>query len=365
MPPGANRSRGAAALRDIARLRLVRQGIAGPGFASPVEAVKRLGAVQAQDYAGALWGIGLRTRDATEADVEDALAARRLVRTWPMRGTLHIVAAADVRWMLALLAPRVLAVAAGRWRQLGLDEAAFRRARALFTQALQGGRRLTRLAMYDLLEAGGVPAAGQRGIHVIARLAQEGLLCFAGREGRQHCFALLDEWVPPAPKLEREEALAELALRYFTGHGPATVQDFGWWSGLRTADARAALEMSAPRLARQVVDGEVYWSSRGAPPARERSRTVLLPPFDEYLVAYRDRSAALAPSDAPKVHFLLSPTVLHGGRVVGTWTRALDRERAVSVAVRLFARSGRPKAGQLEAALKRYGRFLGAAVRMG
>jgi Winged helix DNA-binding domain len=350
---------------DIARMRLLTQGIAGPGFASPEEAVLRLGAVQAQDYPGALWAIGLRTRGATEADVENALAAKRLVRTWPMRGTLHVVHAADVRWMLRLLTPRVLAAAPARWRQLALGEATFGRARDLFTAALHGGRRLTRPAMYRVLEDGGVSAAGQRGIHVLSRLAQEGLLCFAGREGRQHCFALLEEWVPPAPRLERDEALAELALRYFTGHGPATVQDFAWWSGLRAADARAAVEMSARRLARQVIGGETCWSARDAPsPGRRLACTALLPAFDEYLVGYSDQSASLAPAHATKVHHLLSPTVVHDGRVVGTWTRTLDAKRGVSVAVRFFGRSGRPRAGAIEAAARRYGAFVGKAVAL-
>jgi winged helix DNA-binding protein len=220
--------------------------------------------------------------------------------------------------------------------------------------------------MYRVLEDGGVSAAGQRGIHVLSRLAQEGLLCFAGREGKQHCFALLDEWLAPARTLERDEALAELALRYFTGHGPATLQDFMWWSGLRTVDARAALEMSAPRLTRDVVGGETCWSSRDAPaPGRWRSCTALLPAFDEYLVAYRDRSASLASADAPKVHFLLSPTVVHDGRVIGTWTRALDAKRGVSLAVRFFGRSGRPRAAALEAAAERYGAFVGRPVALG
>ncbi len=344
---------------DLARLRLLGQGVAHSGFASAAEAVSRLGAVQAQDYLGALWAIGLRVRDAAETEIERALAEKVLVRSWPMRGTLHIVTAADVRWMLALLTPRVLAARAARWRQLELDEDTFGRARDLFATTLEGGRRLSRPAMYQVLEDGGISTAGQRGIHILSRLAQEGLLCFAARAGKQHSFALLDEWVPPARRLERDEALAELARRYFTGHGPATLRDFMWWSGVTAADARAGFEMARSQLVREVVGTETYWFSNDVPaPARWRPCTVLLPAFDEYLVGYRDRSAALDPSHARKVHDLLSPTVVEDGRVVGTWTRTLEK-RGVSLAVSFFSRSHRPDARALQQAASRYGSFVG------
>jgi hypothetical protein len=214
----------------IPQHRVASHHIGGATFHDPDEVVRWLCAVQAQDYLGALWAVGLRMRSApesaTEAGVEQALADRRIVRTWPARGTLHFVAAADVRWMLGLLAARVILRSAGRYRQLGLDEATFARSKEVLTGALAGGKQLPREALYRVLDVAGISPAGQRGIHILSRLAQEGVLCFGARQGKQQMFTLLEEWIAPAAPKTRAEALVELTRRYFTSRGPATVQDF-------------------------------------------------------------------------------------------------------------------------------------------
>ena len=228
--------------------RLRTQRLAGAGFSTPADVVRWFGAVQAQDYPGALWAVGLRTAGATEADVEQAVAARAIVRTWPLRGTLHFVAPEDVRWMLTHFAPRTIARAALRFRQLELDERTFARAAAVFVKALHGGRAVSRPRLYELLERAGIATRDNRGLHILWRCAHDRLICFGAREGKQQTFALLDEWVPPARTLDRNEALGELARRYFTSHGPATLADFTWWSGLSAADARAALASARSQL---------------------------------------------------------------------------------------------------------------------
>src|SRR5262245_36817272 len=239
-------------ISDIARLRLHNQRISAAAFRRPADAVAWLGAVQAQDYLGALWAVGLRLRNAVEADIEQALADRKIIRTWPMRGTLHFVAAADARWMLELLTPRIVANNSQRLiRDFNLDESAFARIKDLVARALQGGKQLARNEMYKMLEAGGVSAVGQCGRHILWRLAQDGLICFGAREGRQQTFALLDEWAPKAKRMPRDEALSEITKRYFTSRGPATLQDFMWWSGLTKADASAGLEMAKRSLAQE------------------------------------------------------------------------------------------------------------------
>src|SRR5262249_18116659 len=255
---------------DIARLRLHNQHIARATFEQPGDVVSWLGAVQAQDYLGALWAVGLRMRNAIEADIERAIAEGTVIRTWPMRGTLHFVAAADVRWMLDLLTPRGVANNAQRLlRQVCLDESGFARSKELFARALQGGKRLTRNAIYKVLEADGVSAAGQRGLHILWRLAQDGFICFGARAGKQQTFALLDEWAPQQSRMSREEALAEIARRYFTSHGPATLQDFAWWSGLTTADASVGLEMAKRRLTPEVINGQNYWLASSMPAIKD------------------------------------------------------------------------------------------------
>ncbi|MDA4117953.1 MAG: winged helix DNA-binding domain-containing protein [Thaumarchaeota archaeon] len=347
--------------RDIARRRLVQQRIAGAKFKTPNDVVASLGAVQAQNFLGALWGIGLRMADATEPQVEQAIADRTIVRTWPMRGTLHFVAAPDVHWMLELLTPRVIAGAKGRMRQFGIDDAAISRSRELLVGALQGGKKLSRTGIYKMLDSAGVSTSGQRGLHILWRLAHDGLLCLGPRIGKQQTFVLLDEWVPRGKRLRREAALSELALRYFVGHGPATLQDFAWWSGLTISDARVGLEAVSTQLSNHMADGKAYWTSPKIPESRGASEGYLLPPFDEFLVGYADRTAALDPSnkvEPPAPSMVLGPAVVVDGRLKGAWTRTGTKNK-VSVAVAPFSPLRDAELRALSVPAQKYGRFLG------
>ena len=352
--------------RDIAQQRLINQQIAAPPHKKPCDVVATLGAIQAQDFLGALWAIGLRLPQATEAGVKQAVADRTIIRTWPMRGTLHFVAAADVRWMLELLAPRIVASSAGRYRQLELNTAIFLRGEKVLIKALQGGVALTRDQMYEQLERSRISTAGQRGIHILSRLAQEGLICLGAQAGKQPTFVLLDEWVPRARKLARDEALAELARRYFTSRGPAALHDFAWWSGLKVSDAKAGLEMVSSLLVQETLGGSVYWMLQDqlATPAAT-AEVNLLPSFDEYLLAYRDRSASLDPRDAPKIvpgkGGMYLPTIVTNGRVQGTWRRTL-KKNAVVINTNLFTSPKTRKTPALAGAAERYSRFLGVPL---
>ena len=347
-------------------MRLRNQCIAGTMLGTPAEVVRRLGAVQAQDYAGSLWAIGLRTRDAAEATIERAIEARTIVRTWPMRGTLHFVAAEDVRWLVGLLAPRVMKRMAGRYRQLGLDEAQFARCRKILVRALEGGIRRTRPQLYQLFTAAGISMADSRGLHVLGRFAQEQLICFGSKEGKQPTFVLLDEWVPAGAGMAREEALAELARRYFASHGPATVPDFAWWSGLTLTEVRTSLALAAAHLSHASIAGQTYWFAAAPQAAPRRSPTAyLLPAFDEYTVAYRDRSAVLDPAHSRKAASggMLSPTIVVDARVVGTWKRRLAKGSVV-VKPEPFAALSQAVTRAVDAAAQRYGDFLGLAAHV-
>jgi hypothetical protein len=341
--------------------RLHSQGVAAARFDDPAGPVRWLGAIQAQDYLGSLWAIGLRTRNATEAIVERAIADRAIVRTWPMRGTLHFVAAEDASWMLELLTARVVAASAGRLeRGYGLDDKVFGRSREIVGRALEGGRRLTRDAMYRTLELAGISTSGGRGLHITWRLAHDRLICFGPREGRQQTFVLLDEWTPRPKRLARDEALAELARRYFTSHGPATVQDFVWWSGLLLSDATRGLDLASGNLASVDFAGRRYWASPSTEACRASTRAFLLPAFDEYTVAYRDRAALVGPAHAHRAGGLdiLRPAIVVGGRVVGTWARTLGRD-SVSCDVQPFTPLGPTARRAVSAATRRYAAFLG------
>lgn len=351
---------------ELVRLRLLNQRIAQTTFETPSEVVAWLGAVQAQDYLGALWAVGLRTRQAAEGAVEQALANRSIVRTWPMRGTLHFVAPADARWMLKLLAPRILKRHAQRQLlQYGVDDAMVARCKDLITSALQGGRQLTRDEMYRVLDVGGIPMPNQRGLQILWRVAQEGLICFGPRKGKQQTFVLLDDWVPAARPLERDEALGELVGRYMTSHGPATLQDFVWWSGLTLADAKVGLELAKPHLVQEVVDGQAYWLPRATPALSDLPRSAfLLPNFDEYLVGYRNREHVIAPAHSKHVvtrNGILSASIIWEGQVVGVWKRALIKGAAV-ITPTFFTPLSKAAHKAYLAAAERYSMFLGMLV---
>jgi hypothetical protein len=327
---------------DIACQRLVNQRIEGEKFEKPEEVVRWLGAMQAQDYPQALWAIGLRLQSATVADVEGAISDGKIVRTWPMRGTLHFVPPEDARWRLKLSASRILARDGRRLEQLGLDRGIMERCKELFYEALKGNRRLSRPEMMQLLEEAGISTENQRGYHILWYLSQDALICPGPMQGKQQTFVLLDEWVPDSRELSREESLAELARRYFASHGPATVHDLAWWAGLTVTEARSGLEAAMPGLVSEKIDGREYWMAADAPghTARDGSSVHLLPAFDEYLLGYKDRSAVLAVDDALKVvpgkNGVFFPTIVVGGRVVGTWRRKF-KKNSVDITLNPFA----------------------------
>jgi hypothetical protein len=345
---------------NIGRARFASQHIGRPSFESPADVVRWFGAIQAQDFLGALWAIGLRTKGATEASVEAAIERREIVRTWPMRGTLHFVAAEDARWMTRLLTPRVIASARSRYRQLELDDAVFASSARAAERALGGGKRLRRDALYEVWNQAGIATEGSRGLHLLGYLAQTGVLCFGHRDGKQHTVALLEDWLPVSRDLARDEALGELARRYFTSHGPATVHDFAWWSGLTVTEARIGVDGSRQALVSEKVGDRTFWlAASGA--VRATTAAYLLPAWDEFTVAYRDRSDILDPKFAMRVNAgggVLKPVIVRRGQVIGTWQRTLEK-RGVVVRPTFFARADRAERAAVDAATKTYGRFLG------
>src|SRR5262245_33488690 len=327
------------------------------------DVVRWLVASQAQDFAGAKWALGLRTTGAADADVERDFDRGRFLRTHMMRPTWHFVAPEDLRWMQALTAPRVDAVSAPRYRQLGLDAATFRETNALIGRALRGGQQLTRDELGLRLARAGIEApTGERLAYIMMRAELDALVCSGARRGKQFTYALVDERVPRARALSREDALVELASRYFRSRGPATARDFAKWSGLAAADARRGLEAVRSSLRRDVVDGETYWSAEGAAPPRPRAPGAhLLSVYDEYFSSYRNRSAICDPAYAERLAGMdngLGYVVLADGRIAGTWRRTIDRS-AVGLQVTIFRRLSGPERRAVESAAARFHRFLG------
>lgn len=357
-------------LTPTAQRRLQSQRITLPLSGSPSEVVRHLGAVQAQDYPSALWAVGLRTKDATQVEVEQAIANREIVRTWPMRGTLHLVAAADVRWMLSLMATRVISLNTARFeREFGLDTESLTQCRKIITRALADGQPQTRSALYATLEHAGQSTSAQRSLHVLGRLAQEGVICQGPRIGKQPSFVLLDAWLPQSADLSREQALGELGLRYFRGHGPATVHDLAWWSGLTLKDAQAALALAKSSLRHESVGDATYWFDPDIAAAgldAEAAEVHLLPAFDEYLVGYKDRSAALDPAHTKQVigvNGIFASNIVIKGRVAGLWKRSLDKQ-GVAISITPLRPLRKQERAAIASAAQRIGRFLDSPIRL-
>ncbi|WP_138732688.1 winged helix DNA-binding domain-containing protein [Modestobacter excelsi] len=327
-------------MEELSLLRMAAQRLVGPRAASPAQAVRWLTAVQAQDLPGALTSVALRTDGGTRAAVTAALDAGEVVRSWPMRGTLHLTAAGDLPWMLALLGPKVLAGAAGRRATVGLTDADVARARDVALAALTGGRRLTRTELVSALAAGGVPTEGQRGYHLLWWLAQSGLTCLGPTVDGDQQFVLLDEWVPAPRQLERDEALGELTLRFFASHGPATVKDLVRWAGVLVRDVKVGLAVAAPQLERLVVDGTEHWMDPATPDrlaaARAEAEGVhLLPGFDELVLGYADRSCTVPAEFADRIvpgnNGMFRATAVSAGTAVGVWRTGRGKTRPIDL----------------------------------
>jgi hypothetical protein len=353
-----------AAAFPLVRERLRNQSLAASRLRTADEVVAWLGAAQAQDYAGAKWALGLRAKRLTDAAVEQAFDEGTILRTHILRPTWHFVAPADIRWMLALSAPRVHAVNAYYYRTLELDARVFARSRAALERALAGGRQLTRLEVAKVLQRAGVHADGPRLAYVVMHAELEGVICSGARRGRQFTYALLEERAPRAKVLRRDDALAELTKRYFASRGPATLRDYVWWSGLTAREARAGIEMSS--LAQTVIDSRSYWFTpvRSQAPSASPSAH-LLPNYDEYLIAYKDREPVVGRLQAGEARRpdVFAHSLLLDGSLAGSWRRTASRD-AVAVEVTPYARLTAPGTRALAAAAGRLGTFMNVPVKL-
>lgn len=310
--------------------------------------------MQGQDWLASLWALGLRVPGSTAADIAAAHERGEVVRSWPFRGTLHVVRPDDLAWLLELTGERGVRSAAGRHRQLELEERDFERATDIARERL-GGTRATRADLLAAFRDGGIDTAGQRAAHLLAVLAQRGLVVVTGRDS----WALLADVLHAPPAYDRSTALRELARRYVGSHGPATERDLAWWSSLPVTWIRDGLEAARDELATLELDGTTYWLRPGLEPAADAVR--LLPPFDEFLLGYTDRSAQLAGRDldlvVPGGNGVFLPILVVNGEVVGTWRRTTSARKVVVQALP-FGRLGATAQRRFEREARRYADFL-------
>ena len=353
----------------IVASRLRAHRLTGKPLVSPVDVVRRLGAVQSQDYTGAKWAIAQRSRAITDAATDRLFDDGAILRTHVMRPTWHFVLPEDIRWMLDLTASRVRAGLASRYRELEIDDRVAARAAAAFAAALAGGRHLTRPELGRTLRAAGISPEGQRLPHLLLRAELDQVIVSGPRRGKQFTYARFEERVPKSPALERSEALGELTLRYFRSHGPAQVSDFTWWSGLTAADARKGIDMAGGDLESMTFDGNAYWFDAAArKPGSAGVVAHLLPNFDEYTVGYRDRSALIPTGrrfDPSLYSFgsILSNILTIDGVVRGAWRRSSARD-GVLIEMRLSERLPARESAAVAEAGRAMGRFLGRPVKV-
>lgn len=350
---------------EIPLQRLYNQQLISPRVSTPLEVTDHFGAIQGQDYTGSKWALALRIPGCTEAMIAESIRNREVVRTWLMRGTLAFASAGNLHWMLALLGPGLQKAQGSRLRELSLTAENLHRCRNAFTEELRGGRTLTRDETYSIINACGTSSEGQRGYHVLSHLALEGLLCFGPPSGSKDTFVLLDEWVPESDPLTRPQALSRLAMLYFSSHGPATLQDFAWWSGLKMSEARFGMQEIDGALGAVESGGKVYRMLKKTVIPIPEEQALLLPGFDEYLLGYKDRADVLEPARnreiCPGNNGMFLSTIILRGRVAGTWKREIKRNQ-VKITLNPFEEISGEDMVLIEKAAGRYGEYMGGVA---
>jgi Winged helix DNA-binding domain len=350
---------------DLPHFRLLNTGLTSSPFQSPDEVVTHLGAVQAQDFSAAKWSVGLRMQKATDAIVERVFNEGKFLRTHVMRPTWHFIMPEDIRWMLELTSPRVKKILIPYDKKLGITEELVTKSQKLIVEALKGKNFLTRAEIADYLKNNGVSAHGQVLAHLLYYSELNAVICSGPKQGKQLTYGLLEEIVPKAKKLNKEEALAKLALKYFMSHGPAQIGDFSWWSGLPAKDANEGLDLVKSKLSHATLNGKTYWY----PPNRQYlpddgvvpdKQAFLLSVYDEYSIAYKDRSGISEKRDIERMLSMgnaLTAVIILDGKVAGTWKRVLLKD-TVEIKLNPFKKFTSTEQNSVREAGKRYADFL-------
>jgi hypothetical protein len=345
---------------DIIKMRLGNQQLSKPLFTDPADVVRWLGAVQSQDYAAGKWGLACRLQKITDDEINRAFDAGCILRTHVLRPTWHFVLPEDIRWMIELTEPRISAFSAKYFSDLELDKSLFKRSNRIIVKALEAGEYLTKKEIGEALQKGKIDTTDLRLTYIIIRAELDRLICSGPRRGKQVTYGLLDHRAPKARVLKRDEALTELAKRYFNSRGPATAQDFAWWSGLSAVDSRKAIEIINAGLLKEAIDGQTYYyaSNSKVSDTKKGTQVHLLPSWDEYAVAYKDRRLLIDPQFEDQAgHGIFSPIAVVNGKIKGTWRREL-KANAVKVEVRYFADPIESSREKMTATARLYARYL-------
>lgn len=350
--------------RDILLQRLTNQQLAGSAFTQAHELVSYMGAIQAQDFAGAKWAIGNRIKNITDALVEKDFNEGKILRTHVLRPTWHFVSPEDIGWMLKLSAPRLKILLKGMLSRLGIGDDILIKSKKLIIATLIGGKQLSREKLLPLFIKNGIDTDTFKLGFFLMDAELDGLICSGARRGKQFTYALLEERVHSPRHLDRDESIAELARRYFISRGPATVQDFSWWSGLNLTEAKKGLELNKPYLIHETINGQTYWFSPEVASHNKKAENsiYLLPPFDEYAVAYKSRSLSLDPQHGVLTgNGIFKPTIIINCKISGIWKRT-EKKGKVSIETMPFTSLSIQSVKKIEKEADRYNQFLGKSA---
>ncbi|MDU1906211.1 MAG: winged helix DNA-binding domain-containing protein [Dysgonomonas sp.] len=333
---------------------------ANPETLTPGSIVSWMGAIQAQDFNMGKWAIGARLPKVPDRMIEDSLNKGEIIQTHILRPTWHFVAAEDIHWMLELSAPRVKVSIRSYDKELELIPEFLHKAYSLITKELQKGQHLTRVEMSAKFAEAGIEITDTRLKHIMFHAELEGIVCNGTVVNKKQTYCLLEEKVKKTGSLSREEALEKLARKYFQSHSPATFQDFLWWSGLTTREARLGMELIRHDFWIENIDGQEYWFKNSQPEFPINANQIhLLPAFDEYFVSYKDRKHILTTEHHKKVivsNGVFRPMIIKGGEIIGTWKRVV-RKHKITAEPELFSKQSNKTIGLIEKAAAEYELF--------
>ena len=353
---------------EIVRHRLHNQLLSQTKLTASNQVVAWLGAIQAQDYAGAKWAIAQRTKGLTDAAIDKDFNEGKILRTHMLRPTWHFVTPEDIRWILAVSAPRVHTGNAFMYHQLELEPAIIKKSYTVVEKALQGNKNLLRTELASIFQKEGIVANGLRLSYFMMSAELDGIICSGPRRGKQFTYALLEERAPNISALNHDEALAELTKRYFSTRGPATLQDFTWWSGLTMADAKKGIEMVKSQFVSEATGEKLYWFDDSVPPKKQKSPTShLLPNYDEYFIGFKDRSALgeiIRQSNIDENNpAFIANIIIIDGQIGGGWKRTLKKD-SVIIDLNLITKLTKAENQAMMAAIGQYGKFLDFPVEL-
>jgi hypothetical protein len=351
----------------ISNLRSINQQITSSRFKSAKDLVSWLGALQAQDYNMVKWALGVRLENSTENIINNEIDAGNIIRTHLLRPTWHIVSSDDINWMLELTAPQISSILKLREKRLGLTETIIKKCRLIFEKSLRDGNHKTREELIPELLNANIRVDDNRASHIFLRAEIDGLLCSGRQKGGKPTCAILSEWVPVKKHIYRDEALKELALRYFSSRGPATIRDFSWWSGLTLTKSRLAMEFNKPNMVSDTIENITYWFIDSPNPEKAVKNDLhLLPAYDEFLISYHDRSAQLLSVYNKKAisnNGIFYPTILMEGQITGTWKPG-TKDKRIILTINLFNRESAAFEKILSKSISRYSRFYDKPAEM-